>query len=153
MNKIYSLKYNHQNQLVAVSEVCGARKRDSTTGATGRARGKGPHAALAAALPLLAATLLPGAACASYVSTDIPYQTYRDFAENKGAFQPGALGVPIHNKDGTLRGHSSPTIPFIDFSGVSDDRAIETLIAPQYAVGVAHNVYHDEARFGGTVYS
>ncbi|MFP3701064.1 S6 family peptidase, partial [Burkholderia sp. SIMBA_013] len=87
------------------------------------------------------------AACASYVSIDIPYQTYRDFAENKGACQPGALGIPILNKDGTLRGHSSAAIPFIDFSSVSNDRAIETLIAPQYAVGVAHNVDHDEARF------
>ncbi|WP_238926041.1 S6 family peptidase [Achromobacter xylosoxidans] len=153
MNKIYSLKYNHQNQLVAVSEVCRARKRGSATGTTRRARGMGPPAMLAACLPLLVVILLPGAARASYVSIDIPYQTYRDFAENKGAFQPGALGVPVHNKDGTLRGSSSPTIPFIDFSSVSDDRAIGTLIAPQYAVGVAHNDYHDEARFGGTVYS
>ncbi|CUJ76950.1 Temperature-sensitive hemagglutinin tsh autotransporter precursor [Achromobacter dolens] len=153
MNKIHSLKYNHQNLLVPVSEVCGARKRGSTIGATRRARGQGWRAALAACLPLLAASLLPGAACASYVSIDIPYQTYRDFAENKGAFQPGALGIPILNKDGTLRGHSSAAIPFIDFSSVSNDRAIETLIAPQYAVGVAHNVDHDEARFGGTVYS
>ncbi|WP_063569756.1 S6 family peptidase [Achromobacter ruhlandii] len=153
MNKIYSLKYNHQNQLVPVSEVCGARKRGSPPGATRRARGQGRRAALAACLPLLAAALLPGAACASYVSIDIPYQTYRDFAENKGAFQPGALGIPILNKDGTLRGNTSAAIPFIDFSSVSNDRAIETLIAPQYAVGVAHNVDHDEARFGGTVYS
>ncbi|NMU90354.1 autotransporter outer membrane beta-barrel domain-containing protein [Achromobacter ruhlandii] len=153
MNKIYSLKYNHQNQLVPVSEVCGARKRGSPPGVTRRARGQGRRAALAACLPLLAAALLPGAACASYVSIDIPYQTYRDFAENKGAFQPGALGIPILNKDGTLRGNTSAAIPFIDFSSVSNDRAIETLIAPQYAVGVAHNVDHDEARFGGTVYS
>ncbi|WP_063579977.1 S6 family peptidase, partial [Achromobacter ruhlandii] len=153
MNKIYSLKYNHQNQLVPVSEVCGARKRGSPPGATRRARGQGRRAALAACLPLLAAALLPGAACASYVSIDIPYQTYRDFAENKGAFQPGALGIPILNKDGTLRGNTSAAIPFIDFSSVSNDRAIETLIAPQYAVGVAHNADHDEARFGGTVYS
>lgn len=153
MNKIYSLKYNHQNQLVPVSEVCGARKRGSLPGATRRARGQGRRAALAACLPLLVAALLPGAACASYVSIDIPYQTYRDFAENKGAFQPGALGIPILNKDGTLRGNTSAAIPFIDFSSVSNDRAIETLIAPQYAVGVAHNADHDEARFGGTVYS
>ncbi|MGE8659265.1 MAG: S6 family peptidase [Achromobacter sp.] len=153
MNKIYSLKYNHQNQLVAVSEVCGARKRGSTTGTTRRARGKRPLGTLVTALPLLAATLFAGTAGASYVSIDIPYQTYRDFGENKGVFQPGALGVPIYDKSGQLRGRLSDTIPFIDFSSVSDDRAIETLIAPQYAVGVAHNVYHDETRFGGTVYS
>ncbi|MCF7770712.1 S6 family peptidase [Achromobacter pulmonis] len=153
MNKIYSLKYNHQNQLVAVSEVCGARRRGSTTGAPRRARRKGPLGTLATALPLLAAALLGGTASASYVSIDIPYQTYRDFSENKGAFQPGALGLPIYDKSGQLRGRLSDTIPFIDFSSVSDDRAIETLIAPQYAAGVAHNVYHDETRFGGTVYT
>ncbi|ALX83972.1 autotransporter outer membrane beta-barrel domain-containing protein [Achromobacter denitrificans] len=153
MNKIYSLKYNHQNQLVAVSEVCGARKRGSTTGTTRRARGKRALGTLVTALPLLAATLFGGTASASYVSIDIPYQTYRDFSENKGVFQPGALGLPIYDKSGQLRGRLSDTIPFIDFSSVSDDRAIETLIAPQYAVGVAHNVNHDEARFGRTVYS
>ncbi|MFY4257386.1 S6 family peptidase [Achromobacter xylosoxidans] len=152
MNKIYSLKYNHSNQLVAVSEVCGGRKRGAATGSTRRARGKGPRATLAAALPLVAAALFPGAACASYVSIDIPYQTYRDFAENKGAFQPGALGVPIYNKSGQLRGRLSDTIPFIDFSSVSDDKAIETLIAPQYAVGVAHNSRYDTTRFAGTKY-
>ncbi|MBK1980326.1 autotransporter outer membrane beta-barrel domain-containing protein [Achromobacter xylosoxidans] len=153
MNKVHSLKYNHQNQLVPVSEVCRARKRGSATGNARRVRRKGSRDTLATALSLLAAILLSGTACASYVSIDIPYQTYRDFAENKGAFQPGALGIPILNKDGTLRGNSSAAIPFIDFSSVSNDRAIETLIAPQYAVGVAHNVDHDEARFGGTVYS
>ncbi|OCZ63323.1 autotransporter outer membrane beta-barrel domain-containing protein [Achromobacter xylosoxidans] len=153
MNKIYSLKYNHQNQLVAVSEICGARKRGSTTGTTRRARGKRALGTLVTALPLLAATLFGGTASASYVSIDIPYQTYRDFSENKGVFQPGALGLPIYDKSGQLRGRLSDTIPFIDFSSVSDDRAIETLIAPQYAVGVAHNVNHDEARFGRTVYS
>ncbi|MCZ8393083.1 S6 family peptidase [Achromobacter xylosoxidans] len=138
MNKIYSLKYNHQNQPVAVSEICRARRRGSTTGATRRVRGRGARAMLAAALPPLAAALFPGAAGASYVSIDIPYQTYRDFAENKGAFQPGALGVPIHDKSGALRGRLSDVIPFIDFSSVSSGRATETLIAPQYAVGAAH---------------
>ncbi|CUK23925.1 Serine protease pic autotransporter precursor [Achromobacter ruhlandii] len=152
MNKIHSLKYNHQNQLVAVSEVCSGRKRGSATGSTRRARAKGQRARLGIALRLIAASLSPGAAYASYVSIDIPYQTYRDFAENKGAFQPGALGVPIYNKSGQLRGRLSDTIPFIDFSSVSDDKAIETLIAPQYAVGVAHNSRYDTTRFAGTEY-
>ncbi|WP_241069254.1 S6 family peptidase, partial [Achromobacter insuavis] len=152
MNKIHSLKYNHQNQLVAVSEVCGGRKRGSATDSTRRARAKGSRARLATALHLFAASLFPGAACASYVSINIPYQTYRDFAENKGAFQPGALGVAIHNKSGQLRGRLSNTIPFIDFSSVSDDKAIETLIAPQYAAGVAHNGRHDSTRFADVTY-
>ncbi|MEX6190064.1 S6 family peptidase [Escherichia coli] len=38
---------------------------------------------------------------ASIVGMDIPYQTYRDFAENKGAFSVGALDIPLYKKDGT----------------------------------------------------
>ncbi|WP_306801607.1 S6 family peptidase, partial [Escherichia coli] len=71
--------------------------------------------------------LFPGIACASLVSIDIPYQTYRDFSENKGAFQPGALGIPIHDKSDNLRGRLSDDIPFIDFSSVSDINGIGTL--------------------------
>ncbi|CUJ35556.1 Serine protease pic autotransporter precursor [Achromobacter sp. 2789STDY5608621] len=112
-----------------------------------------PIGKLSAALPLLFASLCPGIAGASYVSIDIPYQTYRDFAENKGAFQPGALGAPIHDKSGALRGRLSGDIPFIDFSSVSDDNGIATLIAPQYTAGVAHNGRHDSARFAGVTYS
>ncbi len=153
MNKIYSLKYNHRHQLIAVSELCGGRQRGSTT-APPRPTGKRtPLGKIKAALPLLFAGLLPGIAGASYVSIDIPYQTYRDFAENKGAFQPGALSVPIHDKSGALRGRLSGDIPFIDFSSVSDDNGIATLIAPQYVAGVAHNGRHDSTRFTGVTYS
>lgn len=94
MNKVHSLKYNHQNQLVPVSEVCRARKRGSATGSTRRARRQGSRAKLATALPLLAAALFSAAACASYVSIDIPYQTYRDFAENKGLSSPAPWAFP-----------------------------------------------------------
>lgn len=31
----------------------------------------------------------------SVANADIPYQTYRDFATNKGAFYPGARDVPF----------------------------------------------------------
>lgn len=153
MNKIYSLKYDHRHQLIAVSELCGGRKRGSTTATPRSASARMPIGKLSAALPLLFASLCPGIAGASYVSIDIPYQTYRDFAENKGAFQPGALGAPIHDKSGALRGRLSGDIPFIDFSSVSDDNGIATLIAPQYTAGVAHNGRHDSARFAGVTYS
>jgi serine protease autotransporter len=153
MNKIYSLKYNHRHQLIAVSELCGGRQRGSTTGPPRPTGKRTPLGKIKAALPLLFAGLLPGIAGASYVSIDIPYQTYRDFAENKGAFQPGALSVPIHDKSGALRGRLSGDIPFIDFSSVSDDNGIATLIAPQYVAGVAHNGRHDSTRFTGVTYS
>lgn len=41
---------------------------------------------------------------ASTVRNDIPYQIYRDFAENRGVFQPGALNIPIYDKSGDLVG-------------------------------------------------
>lgn len=99
------------------------------------------------------AAALPGTARAGYASIEIPYQTYRDFAENKGAFRPGALGIPIYDKSGSLRGTLSDVIPFIDFSSVSDNNAIGTLVAPQYTVGVAHNGPHDSTRLAGATYS
>ncbi|CUJ78080.1 MAG: autotransporter outer membrane beta-barrel domain-containing protein [Achromobacter sp.] len=158
MNKIYSLKYDHRHQLIAVSELCGGRKRGSTTGMTRPPRQETPIRRISTAPPLLfaalfCAALFPGTASAGYASIEIPYQTYRDFAENKGAFQPGALGIPIYDKSGNLRGRLSDDIPFIDFSSVSDSNAIGTLIAPQYAAGVAHNSQHDSTRIAGATYS
>ncbi|EOT8213667.1 S6 family peptidase [Escherichia albertii] len=32
------------------------------------------------------------------VRGDIPYQTYRDFAKNKGQFHAGATNIPIFNQ-------------------------------------------------------
>ncbi|GHO25155.1 serine protease EspP [Escherichia coli] len=39
---------------------------------------------------------------AGIVRSDIAYQIYRDFAENKGLFVPGATDIPVYDKDGNL---------------------------------------------------
>lgn len=76
MNKIYSLKYSSlTGGLIAVSELSKKVK-----GKTGR---KLMTASVALSVSLSA---LP--AEASTVSAEIPYQTFRDFAENKGVFTP-----------------------------------------------------------------
>lgn len=62
-----------------------------------------------------AVLLHPNKLFASVAGTSLPYQTYRDFAENKGEFRPGAENVPLYDKNGnpvtTLN-----KAPMIDFS-------------------------------------
>ncbi|ENA5974138.1 hypothetical protein ABGM23_004816, partial [Escherichia albertii] len=75
MNKIYSLKYCHiTNTIKVVSEL--ARRVCKGSARRGRR--------LSAISSLTLAALFPAVSMASVVSGNIPYQTYRDFAENKG---------------------------------------------------------------------
>ena len=74
----------------------------------------------------------------SVANADIPYQTYRDFATNKGAFYPGARDVAIYNKYGQTVGLLNQA-PMPDFSSVNNRSGIATLIHPQYATTVHHN--------------
>lgn len=78
---------------------------------------------------------------------DIPYQTYRDFAENKGAFSVGALDIPLYKKDGTLYSTLNKA-PMIDFSAVDSGQTVATLVSPQYIVSVKHNTGYKNIRFG-----
>ncbi|MBA1687302.1 hypothetical protein G9H12_27800, partial [Escherichia coli] len=75
---------------------------------------------------------------ASVAGTSLPYQTYRDFAENKGEFRPGAENVPLYDKNGnpvtTLN-----KAPIIDFSS-NYSTGVATLVSPQYVVSDKHNV-------------
>ncbi|TNG92595.1 autotransporter outer membrane beta-barrel domain-containing protein [Pasteurellaceae bacterium USgator11] len=87
-------------------------------------------------------------ASASVVRSDIPYQTYRDFGENKGQFAPGAANLPIYGKNGELIG-TLDKAPMIDFSASSKD-GVGTLVAPQYSGSVKHNVGYTGLQFGGT---
>ncbi|WP_283937520.1 S6 family peptidase, partial [Escherichia coli] len=92
----------------------------------------------------------------SIVSGNVDYQIFRDFAENKGAFHPGATGITVHNKD---MSHSiTLDVPMPDFSSVTMGKSvypdtglkpgIATLISPQYIVSVAHNRGHFPVKFG-----
>ena len=84
--------------------------------------------------------------CASVVSSTTSYQTYRDFAENKGEFRPGAEDVPLYDKNGnpvmTLN-----KAPMIDFSS-NDSTGVATLVSPQYVVSVKHNGGYQYVKFG-----
>ncbi|VEI47529.1 peptidase S6 IgA endopeptidase [Actinobacillus equuli] len=53
---------------------------------------------------LVLSTLASQSMNAGVMRHDIDVQTYRDFAENRGVFQPGATNVPVYKTDGTLSG-------------------------------------------------
>ncbi|HFP5203535.1 TPA: S6 family peptidase [Escherichia coli] len=137
MNKIYSLKYCHiTNTIKVVSELA----RRVCKGSTRRGR------RLSAISSLTLAALFPPVSIASVVSGNIPYQTYRDFAENKGGFQAGNMSIIIKDKNGNISGIlSSVSMP--DFSA-TDTSGIATLVNPQYLSGVRHNGGYTGVRFG-----
>ncbi|WP_169758101.1 S6 family peptidase, partial [Escherichia coli] len=76
----------------------------------------------------------------------IAYQIYRDFAENKGLFVPGATDIPVYDKDGKLVGRLDKA-PMADFSSVSSN-GVATLVSPQYIVSVKHNGGYQSVSFG-----
>lgn len=89
----------------------------------------------------------------SIANYEIPYQTYRDFATNKGQFYPGARDVQVYNKYGYLAGILNKA-PMPDFSSVDNMSGISTMILPQYAVSVYHNpaTHFANLSFGDEIY-
>ncbi|MDC4397063.1 peptidase S6, partial [Acinetobacter baumannii] len=83
---------------------------------------------------------------AGIVRSDIAYQIYRDFAENKGLFVPGATDIPVYDKDGKLVGRLDKA-PMADFRSVSSN-GVATLVSPQYIVSVKHNGGYQSVSFG-----
>ncbi|MBB8884581.1 peptidase, partial [Escherichia coli] len=137
MNKIYSLKYCHiTNTIKVVSELT----RRVCKGSTRRGR------KLSVLSSLALTALLPSVGMASVVSGNIPYQTYRDFAENKGVFQAGSTDIIIKDKNGNVLGALN-SVPMPDFSA-TDTSGIATLISPQFLSGVRHNGGYTGVRFG-----
>lgn len=139
MNRIYSLRYSAVARgFIAVSEF--ARK------CTCRVTGKN-H--LKAAALLLSPLLLSGPAGASIVSAEIDYQIFRDFAENKGAFRPGATDIAIYNKRGELVGTlNKAAMPDFSSVNVKSNPGVATLINPQYVASVKHNGGYKNVSFG-----
>lgn len=92
--------------------------------------------------------MLPVTGMSSNVRGDIDYQDYRDFAENRGRFVPGALNITIYTKSGArvgvLSGASMP-----DFSAADRLLGVSTLVTPQYLFGVRHNGGYGSVEFGG----
>ncbi|MCQ0124525.1 S6 family peptidase, partial [Escherichia coli] len=137
MNKIYSLKYCPvTGGLIAVSELASrvtkkaCRKLKTIT-------------LLTASVVCLSYPLISQA---GIVRADISYQLFRDFAENKGLFVPGATNIPVYDKDGKLVGRLDKA-PMADFSSVSTN-GVATLVSPQYLVSVKHNGGYQSVSFG-----
>ncbi|EDP8670149.1 autotransporter outer membrane beta-barrel domain-containing protein [Salmonella bongori] len=140
MNKIYALKYSvRQGALVPVSELATHVKKSSRTGLIKKI------------VPtLLINTILLGyslSSLASVVRYDLPYQTIRDFSENKGQFTPGSLNIPIYNKTDAIIGYLNKA-PMPDFSSANHQSAVATLVSPQYIVSVKHNGGYQSVSFG-----
>ncbi|EOX8431713.1 S6 family peptidase [Salmonella bongori] len=140
MNKIYALKYSvRQGALVPVSELATHVKKSSRT------------SLIKKIIPsLLINTILLGysvSSLASVVRYDLPYQTIRDFSENKGQFTPGSLNIPIYNKTDAIIGYLNKA-PMPDFSSANHQSAVATLVSPQYIVSVKHNGGYQSVSFG-----
>lgn len=135
MNRVYSLRYSIvAHGLVAVTEFA----RQCTCRVAGKI-----HTGIVVLSSLL---LLPGVTESSTVSSEINYQTFRDFAENKGVFFPGATDIAVYNKQGELLGTlNKAAMP--DFSSVNSS-GVATLINPQYVASVKHNVGYTSVSFG-----
>ncbi|EQC1556922.1 S6 family peptidase [Citrobacter amalonaticus] len=135
MNEIYALKINRKGKVVAVSEISkGIRKRASS------------RISFTTLLVSLIGLLYSSLSIASVVWGGVNYQTYRDFAENKGAFKPGAVNIPLYDKQGNVV-TSLNKAPMIDFSS-NDRTGVATLVSPQYIVSVKHNGGYKNVKFG-----
>lgn len=137
MNKIYSLKYCPVTQgLIAVSELASrVVKRTS--------RKLKQISLISVSVTCLS---FPMMSQAGIVRDDISYQLFRDFAENKGLFVPGATDIPVYDKNGQLVGRLDKA-PMADFSSVSTS-GVATLISPQYLASVKHNSGYQSVSFG-----
>ncbi|EKY5038805.1 TPA: autotransporter outer membrane beta-barrel domain-containing protein, partial [Escherichia coli] len=132
MNKIYSLKYSYiTGGLIAVSELCKNVKKGSKT-----------NTLLTLAIAGIMPAVLSAPAFSAIVRNDIPYQTFRDFAENKGDFNAGNTNIAIKNNSGTIIGYLDKA-PMPDFSSASVYAELmapgaHTLYSPEYMVTANH---------------
>ena len=86
-------------------------------------------------------------AFAGHVYSGVDYQYFRDFAENKGKFTPGAQNIAVVNKQGETIGTMMQNAPMMDFSVVSRN-GVAALVGDQYIASVAHNVGYGNVDFG-----
>ncbi|EDE2435924.1 hypothetical protein GA788_24640, partial [Salmonella enterica] len=135
MNQIYSLRYSVIAQgFIAVSEFSRKCVHKSVRRLT-----------LISLLPV--SWVFPVECFAGTVNNDLKYQLFRDFAENKGVFRPGAIDIDVYNKQGELVGTLN-TAAMPDFSSVNSGSSVATLINPQYIVSVKHNRGYTNVSFG-----
>ncbi|ELD0440787.1 autotransporter outer membrane beta-barrel domain-containing protein [Escherichia coli] len=135
MNRIYSLRYSAVARgFIAVSEFARKCVHKSVR-------------RLSFPVLLLLSVLFSTEGLAGTVNNQLGYQLFRDFAENKGAFHPGATNIAIYNKQGELVGTlDKSAMP--DFSAVDSEIGVATLINPQYIASVKHNGGYTNVSFG-----
>ena len=135
MNKVYSLRYSAVARgFIAVSEFARKCVHKSVRG-------------LSFPVLLLSPVLFSTGGLAGTVNNELGYQSFRDFAENKGMFRPGATNIAIYNKQGELVGTlEKAAMP--DFSSVNSGSGVATLINPQYIASVKHNGGYTNVSFG-----
>ncbi|KAE9932485.1 S6 family peptidase [Escherichia coli] len=135
MNRVYSLRYSAVARgFIAVSEFARKCVHKSVR-------------RLRFPILLLTPVLFSAGSLAGTVNNELGYQLFRDFAENKGAFRPGATDITIYNKRGELVGTlNKAAMP--DFSAVDSETGVATLINPQYIVSVKHNSGYTNVSFG-----
>lgn len=85
---------------------------------------------------------------AAIVRSDVDYQLYRDFAENKGQFGLKATTVSIFDNNGKRIGTMVNGLPMIDLSVAERTNGVAVAIAPQYLTSVAHNSGYSQVEFG-----
>ncbi|MEN0105005.1 MAG: S6 family peptidase, partial [Pseudomonas sp.] len=98
------------------------------------------------ALALVVHALSQQAAQAGTVRDDIDYLLYRNFAENRGPFRPGATDIEVQFKDGSLAGVLNKA-PMPDWSGLVT-AGFAQLINPQYIATANHNKGFRAVSFG-----
>ncbi|MGX9601678.1 S6 family peptidase (plasmid) [Escherichia coli] len=135
MNRIYSLRYSAVARgFIAVSEFARKCVHKSVR-------------RLRFPVLLLTPVLFSAGSLAGTVNNELGYQLFRDFAENKGMFRPGATNIAIYNKQGE-RGGTLDKAAMPDFSAVDSEIGVATLINPQYIVSVKHNGGYTNVSFG-----
>ncbi|HGF6376982.1 TPA: S6 family peptidase [Escherichia coli] len=135
MNRIYSLRYSAVARgFIAVSEF--ARKCVHKSARC-----------LSFPVFLLIPVLFSAGSLAGTVNNELGYQLFRDFAENKGMFRPGATNIAIYNKQGEIVG-TLDKVAMPDFSAVDSEIGVATLINPQYIASVKHNGGYTNVSFG-----
>ena len=78
---------------------------------------------------------------AGQVYSGVDYRYFRDFAENKGKFTPGAQNIAVVNKKGESIGTMMQNAPMMDFSVVSRN-GVAALVGDQYRVCGQHKVFY-----------
>ncbi|MBN6066281.1 autotransporter outer membrane beta-barrel domain-containing protein [Aggregatibacter actinomycetemcomitans] len=99
-------------------------------------------------LTLLISSVITSPAFAGHVRSDVDYQYFRDFAENKGKFTVGASNIEIFDKSGKSVGLMMKNdIPMLDLAVLSRS-GVGTLVGDQYIISVAHNSGYRDVDYG-----